>query len=539
MIRRLSCFAALAVASAAWSFAAPADPFTVTILHTNDLHAQVEPLTARGLTLGGYARQASLIRKYRAVDPNPVLLSAGDTFQGTLYFNVYEGLADLAFMNLIGYQAMAVGNHEFDRGPVALARFASLAAFPLLAANLDVSDEPRLVSLLRPWTIIDVGGERIGVIGAVPEDLASISNPGPTVRVGDARAAVQGAIDALAASGVNKVILLSHLGFEKDTVLAGQLRGVDVIVGGHSHTLLGRVPGLPQPRGEYPTVATDATGSTVLIVHAWDRGRVLGRLQVTFDETGRVQRWAEAGPVPVDATAPEDPVVRSLVAALEQPLAQVRDQMVGETLEGIATTRITHRFAENPMGNVIADATLEATARAGSVAAFVNAGGVRAGLDAGPVTYGHALSVQPFSNTLVQVEVTGAELMAALEQPMGHFPAEADGLLHPSRGTSYQVDTSLPPGQRVRQLHIGGKPVDLDATYRVTVPSFIAGGGNGHTVIAGAKGFRYDTGIIDVDALVAYLAAHSPLAGQLEGRIVVVPPASDATPRHNDLQVRH
>jgi len=524
MLRRLSCFVAAVALGAAWALADPASTFTVTILHTNDLHAQVEPLTARGLTLGGYARQATLIKRFRERDPNPVLLCAGDTFQGTLYFNVYEGLADVVFMNLVGYQAMAVGNHEFDRGPAALARFASLAAFPLLAANLDLSSEPSLASLLRPWEVLQVGGDRIGVIGALPEDLATISNPGPTVQAGEAGPAIQAAIDALAAAGVNKVILLSHLGYEKDLQLAEKLRGVDVIVGGHSHTLLGRLPGLPQPRGEYPTVARDAAGNTVLIVHAWDRGRVLGRIQVTFDREGRVQKWAEAAPVPVDATVPEDPLVRSLVAALERPLAPVRDQVVGHCAEAIPTTRITSLHAENPMGNLIADASLAATAKAGSVAAFINAGGVRAGFEPGPVTYGHALSVQPFSNTLVQLELTGAQLKAALEQPLRHFPAEADGLLHPSRGTSYRVDPSRPPGQRVLDLRVANVPVDPHATYRITVPNFIAGGGNGHTVVAGAAGYRYDTGIMDVDALVAFLAAHSPVSRPLEGRVTVVAP---------------
>lgn len=499
-----------------------ASEFTVTILHTNDLHAQVEPLSARGLTLGGYARQATLIQRFRATDPNPVLLNAGDTFQGTLYFNLYEGLADVAFMNQVGYQAMVVGNHELDRGPGALARFATLAAFPLLAANLDVSREPQLASLIRPWTVLEVGSHRLGIVGVTRKDMAKISNPGPTVRAGAALEAAQGAVDALTGAGVRQVILLSHLGYEKDMKLAEQLRGVDVIVGGHSHTLLGRVPGLPQPRGEYPTVVRDAAGERVLILHAWDRGRVLGRAQVTFDQEGRVTRWAEAAPIPVDAAVPEDPVVRSLVAALERPLAQLRDRVIGRCAEAIPATRLTHLHAESPMGNLIADAMLAATERAGSVAAFINQGGVRAGLEAGPVSFGHAVAAQPFSNSLVQVDVTGAELLAALESPLGRFPAEADGLLHPSRGTSYRIDPARPPGERVQNLRVAGKPVDLRATYRITVPSFIAGGGNGHTVIAGAQGFRYDTGVLDVDALVNYLTAHSPVRRGLEGRVAVV-----------------
>lgn len=526
MVRRLACLLLIALLGATPVLAE--QPFTLTILHTNDMHAQVEPMTSRGLTLGGYTRQASLIRQFRAADPNAVLLSAGDVFQGTLYFNLYEGLADLAFMNLIGYQAMAVGNHELDRGPGPLARFASLATFPLLSANLDVSQEPLLAGLIHPWTVVEVGGERLGLIGATPDDLATISNPGPTVRAGAAREAVQRAIDALTAAGVNKVILLSHLGFERDLELAGQLAGVDVIVGGHSHTLLGAVPGLPQPRGEYPTVVKDAAGATVLIVHAWHRGLVLGRIQVTFDAQGRVQGWAQAAPVPVEMSVGEDPVARAVLAALEKPLAGMRDAVIGQAAAAIPATRITSQHAESPMGNLVADAMLAATARAGSVAAFINQGGVRASFEAGPLTYGQALTVQPFSNTLVQVELTGAQLRSALEQPLGQFPAEADGLLHPSRGTSYRIDPSRPPGQRVVGLEVAGQPVDPSAIYRITVPSFIAGGGNGHTVIARAGGYRYDTGTLDVDALVQFIREHTPVAHALEGRVTVATPTRPA-----------
>lgn len=525
--RRLACLLLAALLGPAPAVAAHS--FTVTILHTNDMHAQVEPMTTRGHTLGGYTRQVTLVRQFRASDPNPLVLSAGDVFQGTLYFNLYEGLADLAFMNLAGYQAMAVGNHEFDRGPVPLARFASLASFTLLAANLDLAQEPQLASLIRPWTVLEVGGERLGLIGVTREDLATISNPGPTVRAGAAREAVQRAIDALTAAGVNKVILLSHLGFEKDLKLATELAGVDVIVGGHSHTLLGTVPRLPQPRGEYPTVTKDATGNTVLIVHAWHRGLVLGRIQVTFDGEGRILRWDQAAPIPVEMTVPEDPLARSLLAALEKPLAAMRDAVVGEAAAAIPATRLTPLHAESPMGNLIADSMLAATAKAGSVAAFINQGGVRASFDPGPLTFGHALSVQPFSNTLVQVELTGAELRAALEQAVRQFPAEADGLLHPSRGTSYRIDPSRPAEHRVVELRVGGRPVDPAAIYRITVPSFIAGGGNGHSVIAGVRGYRYDTGTLDVDALVQYLREHSPVVYALEGRITVAaPPKSEA-----------
>ena len=514
----------LALLLAAW--AGPAVPavggeVTITILHTNDMHAHLEPFTQRGREMGGYARQATLIKQLRATDPNPLVLCAGDTFQGTLYFNVYEGLADLAFMNYVGVQAMAVGNHEFDRGPAILARFAGHARFPLLAANLDVSGDQGLAPLIRPFAILEAGGERIGVVGAVPVDLMSISSPGPTIRVTDLVPSVQAAVDALTAAGVDKVILLSHVGYTTDLELAVKLTGVDVIVGGHSHTLLGAVPGLPQPTGDYPTVLRGPDGGTVLVVQAWEWGKVLGRIKVHFDAQGRVAGWDDAAPVPVDASVAEDPTVRTMAAAFARPLAALRDQVVAHAPKGIATTRATLRHAENPMANVIADAMLAATAKGGSVAAFVNAGGVRAGFEPGPITYGQAVAVQPFNNTLVQLDLTGGELRAILEEALGNWPESGAGLLCPSRGTSYVIDLDRPAGSRAVDLVVAGEPVREGTSYRVTLPSFVAGGGDNHPLAKLARGTRYDTGILDIDAFVEFLKAHDPIAGDLEGRVTL------------------
>lgn len=521
-MRRTLAVAALAVASLTIA-AAPArsGPITITILHTNDMHAHVEPFTVGGKEMGGYARQATLIQRFRQSDPNPLLLCAGDTFQGTLYFNVYEGLADLAYMNFAGYRAMTVGNHEFDRGPKALGRFARLARFPLVAANLDVTHDPDLTGIIKPSVVLEVGGETIGIVGAVPEDLLTITTPGPTVRVKETVPSIQAAVDDLTRRGVDKVILLSHLGFAVDTSAIAHLSNVDVVVGGHSHSLLGTVADLPQPRGPYPTVSHDADGHPVPVVQAWEWGKVLGRIQVTFDEHGVVTGWANAAPVPVDASIPEDATVKSMVAALELPLATARDQAVGYTDEGIPTTKVTSRQVENPMANVIADAMLAATATNGSIAAFVNAGGVRAGIDAGEITFGDAIAVQPFNNTLVQIDLTGAELQAVLNETLGVLLDNPGGLLYPSRGTSYVIDLGRAPGERVRDLLVDGKPVEAESTYRITVPSFAANGGDNHAILATVKGRRYDTGLLDIDALVEYLRANSPLDGRLEGRVTI------------------
>lgn len=508
--------AALALATASLTALAWAQaPFSLTILHTNDTHARIMPSRISGQQMGGWARLATLIRNEKATQPNPLLLDAGDVFQGTIYFNVYQGLADLAIMNSLGYHAMAVGNHEFDKGPAALGRFARHAQFPLLSANLDVSTEPELAALVLPATTVEVGGETIGVVGATTDSLPYISSPGPNVGMKPTVPAIQAAVDALLAQGVNKVVLLSHSGYEEDKAFAGELRGVDVIVGGHSHTMLGHPPAnLP-----YPTVVRNPDGGQTLVVQAWQWALHLGRIRVDFDPSGTVTGWSDGAPLVVSIDTPEDPLVRTMISAFEIPVAAEANRVVGE-----ASTEITNagaRSGENAIGNLIADAMLAATQKAGSVAAFWNAGGVRAPIDAGPITYGEALTVLPFSNTLVVLELSGAELKAAFEHGAVGLPGGSGAMLHPSHGTSYTVDTSRPQGDRVVDIIVGGQPWQADATYVVTFSNFTSNGGDAHEALKNAQGKRLDTGLIDVDAFVEFLGGGRPVGATLEGRIVV------------------
>jgi len=199
--------------------------YKLTIIHTNDLHARVEPVVISRQEYGGYARLATAIQEELGAAENALLLDAGDVFQGTLYFNVYGGLADAvyggladaAIMNYIGYSAMAVGNHEFDRGAPTLAKFAQQLQFPLLSANLDVAGDPDLKDLIRPSVVTEVGGERIGIIGATTPDLPTISAMPETVIMKDWVESVNKEAEALTARGINKIILLSHSAYEVDT----------------------------------------------------------------------------------------------------------------------------------------------------------------------------------------------------------------------------------------------------------------------------------------------------------------------------------
>lgn len=503
--------------------AASAKPLTVTFLHTDDLHGHIDPTKIGANTYGGYTRQATLIKQFSQTDPNPLVFSGGDTFQGTLYYNLYKGLADGLFMNAQGYQAMAVGNHEFDDGPAGLAPFAARAKFPLLAANLDVSQEPLLKDLIKPYTVLNVDGEKVGVIGAVTPDLPLISTPGDNVKMRDLTSSISGSVKALQGQGVNKIVLLSHTGYAAEQQIAQAVPGIDVIVGGHSHTLLGTFDNkdFPASEGPYPTVVANPDGNKTLLVAAWEWGKVLGRLKVNFDDAGAVTTW-EGNPVPVTADIAEEPLSRRLLDTLTVPLAALRRQVIGQTSSGLNGAREVVRQRESSMANVLADAALAAGQKGGAVIGLVNGGGVRASIDTGPITYEEAITVQPFGNTLTLLDLTGAELKQALDYGVATWADNKGQFLHVSKGMSYTFDLSKPAGQRLVSATLNGQPLEDAKTYTVAVNTFTAKGGDGFDVFKNAKGRRIDTGTLDVDVLINYLKANADVAVQNEGRIVVL-----------------
>jgi 5'-nucleotidase len=471
--------------------------FTVTLLHVNDTHARVEPTMIAGKSYGGMARLGTLVERYRKSDPNVIFLHGGDAFQGTMFFNVYEGLADLAFFNAMKLDAMAVGNHEFDKGPAALGKFAQFAQFPVLATNLDVQSEPALEGRIGTSTVLTRGGQKIGIVGATTPQITNISNTGPNVHTRDLTASVQAEVDKLTRAGIDKIFLVTHVGYTGEQTLAKTIHGVDVIVGGHSHSYLGSAPGPggAKPEGPYPTVVANADGGTTLLVQSWEGERVMGHIQVTFDSKGRVKKWRTDGPELLDESVPPSPVLQSLVETLQKPIAQQRDRKIAE-----AAIRLPQHPA---MGEIIADAIKAATEKQGVQMALMNHGGVRASLEQGDITFGNAIAVQPFGNTLVLMELTGAEIQAALSEPTRP--------VYVSSGVTYSFDAGQPAGKRATEVAFNGQPLSPTATYRVCVNNFMADGGDGFATLKAAKDRREDTGLLDLDALLDYLMAHSPL----------------------------
>lgn len=499
--------------------------FTLTILHTNDVHDRFEPINAfdstcdaeadaAGECFGGVARLATALRAAEAEAVNPILLDAGDQFQGSLLFTLYQGAMSAEFMPRLGYDAMAAGNHEFDLGPGPLGDFAAAVGLPLLSANVDAGREPLLAGRLAPSTVLEVGGERVGVVGLTTADMPEIASPGPNVAVAP-YAAAQAAIDALEAEGVDKIVLLTHVGYAVDLRLAASLDGVDVIVGGHSHSLLGDMEGTAGP---YPTMVGD-----VPVVQARSYGKYLGRLVVTFDDAGRVVS-AEGAPILLDASVAEDEAIRARVAELGAPLEALRAEVVGEAAAAIEGAREVCRVGECAMGNLVADAMLARVADQGVTVALANSGGLRASIDAGPVTRGEVLTVLPFQNTLSTFSVSGATLAEALENGASQIEEGAGRFLQVA-GLRYAVDPAAPAGARVSgvEVRLGGDawaPLDPAATYLVVSNNYVRQGGDGFAMFEDAAD-AYDFGPDLADVVAEFIAANSPYEPYTDGRVTV------------------
>ncbi|AHD09937.1 bifunctional metallophosphatase/5'-nucleotidase [Phaeobacter gallaeciensis] len=500
--------------------------YKLTILHTNDFHSRFEPISkydsgcrdgdnAEGKCFGGSARLVTALADARARSNNSILVDGGDQFQGSLYYTYYKGKVAAEMMNKLGYDGMTVGNHEFDDGPEVLRGFMDSVQFPVLMSNADVSGEPVLADVLRKSTVIERGGEKIGLIGLTPEDTPDLASPGKNITFTNPVDAVQGEVDRLTAEGVNKIIVLSHSGYGVDQRVAAGTTGVDVIVGGHSNTYLSNVS--DKAAGPYPTVVND-----VAIVQAYAYGKFLGELNVTFDDDGNVIE-AVGEPLVMDGTVAEDEGTVARIAELAKPLDEIRNKVVAESAEAVDGDRNNCRVQECQMGNLVADAMLDRVKDQGVSIAIANSGGIRASLEPGEVTMGEVLTVLPFQNTLSTFEITGEEVIAALENGVSQVE-EIKGRFPQVAGLKFTWDPSVAPNEgRIQDVMVGEgdsfAPIDPAKTYVVVTNNYVRNGGDGYKVFAGDDKNAYDFGPDLADVMAEYLVENSPYKPYTDGRI--------------------
>jgi 5'-nucleotidase len=518
----------------------------VQLLSINDFHGN---LASPGLftlpdgsraPVGGVDYLAGHINKWRATNPNTLVVSAGDNIGASpLVSGLFHDEPTIEAFNAMGVDISAVGNHEFDEGSSELLRmqdggchpvdgcqdgdgFAG-ADFDYLSAN--VTDDDSGKTLFRPYEIRRIGGVKVGFIGVVLKDTPTIVTPAGVegLTFGDEADAINKYTAVLKKKGVRAIVVLMHQG---DTVDSGLVNDCKNPVGPLAD-LIGRSS---KEIDLYLTGHTHAAYNCVIAgkraTSASSFGRVLTDANLRIDRrTGQVVSVSADNEIvtQTDPKAPADPALTAIYNKYNALSAPIANRRIGASTASL--TRDQNAAGESVLGDIIADSQLAATAPAGfgsAVVAFMNPGGIRTDIDAGDISYGEAFAVQPFGNSLVTMTLTGAQIDRALEQQwdgQGTTPK----VLQVSSGLTYTWSASGPLGSRVdpTTIKINGTTVDPAASYRVTVNSFLADGGDGFTILR--SGTDRLGGAVDLDALAAYLGAHDPIAPTPRDRITQVP----------------
>ncbi|GAA4965709.1 bifunctional metallophosphatase/5'-nucleotidase [Kineococcus glutinatus] len=534
----------------------------VQVLAINDLHGALEPPSGSGgrvqtgvgpdgatpvtVDAGGAPYLATTLERLegQARSGNTITVANGDLIGASpLLSAAFHDEPTIEAANLMGVDFASVGNHEFDEGAQELLRIQEGGCHPVdgcadgtpyggadfqyLSANVTSSEtgEP----LLPPYGIREVQGVPVGFVGVVLEGTKSIvSQQGVAgLEFADEAETTNRYVRELRRQGVQTIVVLLHEGGQQSGPAAWDVNGctglqgpvvdiverlddeVDVVVTGHTHQ------------------GYNCEIDEKLVTSATSNGRVVTDIDLRLNRfTGDVLRAKAVNRV-VERTAAPDPEQTALIDRYRTALGPIASEVVGETAEPLTRTQevlFDGALGESALGNVIADAQLAATDdETGAVAALMNPGGVRADLDAGPVTYEEAFTVQPFANNLVTLDLTGEQLGCVLEQQFAVgrtlYPSSTLSYVVDPAGTSAPVDGDPCTGTRVvdDSITIGGEPVTAEGTYRITVNNFLAGGGDGFTALTG--GTNPVTGQIDLDAFTAYLGENAPLAAPALDRI--------------------
>jgi 5'-nucleotidase/UDP-sugar diphosphatase len=488
----------------------------VTILYTNDFHSAVDPIPAYWLPgtpkLGGAAQLTTLINQIRNREKPVFLFDSGDMFTGMLS-NLTKGEALMEMMTSMRYDAMAIGNHEFDYDSENFEKQMYRVPFPVLGANIFYKGTNHRYS--RPYTIIERDGVRLGVIGIIGQDARSVANqPGivdldfrdPIPAVRDAVRELKGQVDL--------IVVLAHQGqtgpmqtdaeahadlqrdFDEDIKLSGEVPGIDVFVGGHAH------------RGIETPYVHPKTGT--IIVQTYGYGTRLGYLRLLLRGRKIVSHRGELLKVWSDKL-PADPVVAAKFEAYKRQVAPVIGGVVGRS-----RVRLVRDYrAESPLGSFVADVLrAEGSADIG----FENAGGLRADLPEGAVTKGDVLDALPFLNTVIVCEMTGKQIREVLEQSF----SLRRGMMQVS-GMSATYDMRRPEGRRLVSAEVAGHPLDDNKLYRVATSSFIANGGDLYETFTKTR--QVDLGKPLSDVIMDYLRKQKMIEPPEGRRLVSLTPA--------------
>jgi 5'-nucleotidase/UDP-sugar diphosphatase len=485
---------------------------SLRLLYVNDFHGFAEPyrpLKSAEL-LGGAAYLAGAVDRLRTGQPT-LLLAAGDMIQGNNWANLFQGKSSIALMNAMKFDAMVVGNHEFDYGQKVLQQRLREARFPVLGANV------RGVPGLRPYVIEKIAGIRVALIGVVTPDTPTSTHPRNVagLKFSPPAAAVARCLKALRGQS-DLVVVLSHLGYPADRALAQQVPGIDVIIGGHTHTRL----------------ETPAVVNHTIIGQAWEHAKALGVLDLTLKD-GKIVGFAGHLEEIKPAGGQADQAVQQLVSQYSREVDARLDLTVGETQTDLDGEN--GRTQETNLGDLVTD-IMRATA--GAEAAIINGGSLRASIHKGPIKAKEIYAALPFDNYLVAIRLSGRQLRETLEHGVSGLEEHA-GRFPQVSGLAFTYSRRAPVGSRVREVTINGRPLDPVRTYVVATNDFLVAGGDGYRAFGQAlkrgRGFRLlggaltsknlvynNPGVWLRDLVMNYIKSQKTIAPVVEGRIKAV-----------------
>lgn len=511
----------------------------LTILTTADLQSQVTEYQTKikingkkvKKTVGGIPRIAYFTKKLKEQRGSVIFLTSGDDFIGP-YFRAFHGIPETLFWDQIA-DAWTPGNHEFDLGPSVLGQALSYATIPVLGANLDLSSEPALRGKIIPYTIKELYGVKVGIFGLITPNLPMITNLGDNVKVEtNLKSVAEQMVRALRARNVDLIVALTHIGLNADRVLASEVNGIDVIVGGHSHILMKKAEEVTNPDGHKTIIVQDGA-----------RAAYIGELQLEIGDNGvSSYKWTIHL---LDGTVAKDPVMQKMVSLSMSMLPPPKP--VGKSLVDLDAKKSTVRYREAAIGNLFTDAAREKFKLDIAVA---NGGGIRGDkiYPSGQITTKTLQEMHPFGNTIVIVKLTGAQVKEVLERGAAALAAPNDtrakdamppsGAFLQVSGVKFTIDLSRQPqvldseskptriaipGSRVTDIYVNGSPIDMNRVYTLGIGNFNAAGGDGYIMIKNLpSNLKYDTAITIPEILEEYIRNHTPIAPKVEGRITII-----------------
>jgi len=524
-----------------------ASAWELTLLHVNDIHVRMEETNKysasckerdakAGKCYGGLARIHKAVNDIKHKEENVLWLNAGDFFQGTIWYTQFKWRVVSQFNNLLDFDAMTLGNHEFDDSIDGLVPFLSNQSCPVVVTNLNSSLVPQMEGLYVRSLVKEINGHVVGLVGYLTPHTKFISNSGDVIFMDEVEA-LKIEVANLKKKGVNIIIAIAHSGYTRDKEIAKAVPDIDVIVGGHSHSFLysptSSAPNLSSNtvEGPYPTLVTHSNSTPTLVLQAYAFTKYLGHVKLSFDDKGGLEKW-EGAPILLDSSHEKDPSVEEALVPWREQLGEFTKKVVGSAKQYLFRSR----GQESAMGNWLTDAMVGAW-RGKSVPgvgairlALTNAGGIRSSFDEGNISLADVMATFPFQNTWDVVTLQGKHVREVLEHSvfaMNEEGGATSGAFLQMSGLRVTYDLRKPPGSRLVKIMVkeeDGSYTDLNniKEYSLVTTDFVAGGGDGYSMIERWGTREKLIGSLDTEVLLKVLERDSPISAGIEGRITMV-----------------